>query len=209
MSRANVKSCSRPAVTLMELVIAMAMIGIIFAAILPQFALIRNSWDVKQGTSEALQNGRVLMDHISRNLSKAVRITAVTEFSDTEGHIEYEDNDGNIMKYDYVASGNYYVKFGPQPGTLSDLAGPVSSLKFTCYDACDLDDDDRLLRIQTTSGLSRLTPPLPIRVLLARTRPLPPGSICGQMQISATGALTMTACMTPDLPATAPTRSGM
>jgi hypothetical protein len=115
------------------------MIGIIFAAILPQFALIRDSWDVKQGTAEALQNGRVLTDHINRNLLKAVRITAVSESSVTNGYIEYEDNDGNTFKYEYVASeNNDYVRFGPL-GNLSDLAGPVSSLKFTCYDACDLD----------------------------------------------------------------------
>ena len=52
--------------TLLELVLAMVMITIIFAAVLPQFAAIRNSWDSKQGSAEALQNGRVLMDHISR-----------------------------------------------------------------------------------------------------------------------------------------------
>src|SRR4030043_391308 len=98
MSRANVKSCSRSAVTLMELVIAMAMIGIIFAAILPQFTLIRNSWDVKQGTAEALQNGRVLMDHINRNLSKAVRITDISASASTDGYVEFEDNDGNTMR---------------------------------------------------------------------------------------------------------------
>ncbi len=121
----------------MELVIAMAMIGIIFAAILPQFTLIRNSWDVKQGTAEALQNGRVLMDHINRNLSKAVRITAVSESSDIDGYIEFEDNDGNNLRYD--KAGNNYVEYGAV-GALSDLAGPVSSLTFTCYDACDLDN---------------------------------------------------------------------
>jgi len=141
MGRRGGKIRLRDAMTLLELVIAMAMIGIIFAAILPQFALIRNSWDVKQGTAEALQNGRVLMDHISRNLSKAVRITAVSESSVTSGYIQFVANDGNTFKYEYVAGeNNNYVEFGPQPGTLSDLAGPVSLLKFTCYDACDLDN---------------------------------------------------------------------
>jgi len=140
MGRRGGKIRLRDAMTLLELVIAMAMIGIIFAAVLPQFALIRNSWDVKQGTAEALQNGRVLMDHIDRNLSKAVRITAVSESSVTSGYIQFVANDSNTFKYEYVAGeNNNYVEFGPQPGTLSDLAGPVSSLKFTCYDACDLD----------------------------------------------------------------------
>jgi type II secretory pathway pseudopilin PulG len=140
MSKRGGKIRLREAMTLLELVIAMAMITIIFAAVLPQFAIVRSSWDSKQGIAEALQNGRVLMDHINRNLSKAVRITAVSEYLDTDGYIEFEDNDGNTFKYEYVAGeNNNYVEFGPQPGTLSDLAGPVSSLKFTCYDACDLD----------------------------------------------------------------------
>ncbi|MFH1372150.1 MAG: hypothetical protein ABII09_12815 [Planctomycetota bacterium] len=156
MSRENQINCSRPAVTLMELVIAMALIGIIFAAILPQFAVIRNSWDVKQGTAEALQNGRVLMDHINRNLSKAVRITAVSESSDIDGYIEFEDNDGNNLRYD--KAGNNYVEYGAV-GDLSDLAGPVSSLTFACYDACDLDttlspvvdtNDIRVVKVDAT-----------------------------------------------------------
>jgi type II secretory pathway pseudopilin PulG len=137
MNTKSRKTCLRRAVTLLELIVAMAMITIIFAAILPQFALIRNSWDSKQGIAEAIQNGRVLIDHINRNLSKAVRITAVSVLSDSDGYIEFEDNDGNTMRYDI--SDSSYVEYGVV-GNLSDLAGPVSSLEFSCYDACDLDN---------------------------------------------------------------------
>lgn len=138
----------RRAVTLMELVIAMAMIGIIFASVLPQFAIINNSWDAKQGIAEALQNGRVLIDHINRNLSKAVRITAVSDFSVTNGYIQFisDVNDSNTYRYDIGA--NNYIEYG-RIGDLADLAGPVSLLKFTCYDACDLDTpvtDGNLIR---------------------------------------------------------------
>lgn len=121
----------RRAVTLMELVIAMAMLTIIFAVVLPQFAVIRNSWDIKQSSSEMLQNGRVLIDHINRNLSKARQIAAVTSSS-----IDFNDCNGNTYRYCIGASN--YVQFGQPSGTMSDLAGPVSSLTFTCYDACDL-----------------------------------------------------------------------
>ncbi len=138
MNRTNKKVCPRRALTIMELVIAMAMITIIFAAVLPQFAILRNSWDSKQGTAEALQNGRVLMDHISHNFSKAVKITDVSESDDIDGYIEFKDNDGNTIRYDIAA--NKYVEYG-EVGNLSDLAGPVSSLTFTCYDACDLDNE--------------------------------------------------------------------
>jgi len=123
-----------PAITLLETVIALAIMGIVFAAVLPQFRVINNSWDSKQGNAEVLQNGRVLIDHINRNLSKAVKITAVSGPAETDGYIEFEDNDGNNLRYDITA--NNYIEFG-SVGDLSDLAGPVSSLLFTCYDSND------------------------------------------------------------------------
>ncbi len=142
-----------PAITLLEMVIAMAIITIIFAAVVPQFRVINNSWASKQGNAEVLQNGRVLIDHINRNLSKAVKITAVSDSTETNGFIEFEDNDGNNLRYD-IADNNY-VEFGPA-GDLSDLAGPVSSLQFTCYDSNDFMNPTtdvnsiRLVEVQTT-----------------------------------------------------------
>lgn len=123
--------------TLMEMVIALSIMTIVFASVLPLFFQMRNSWETRQAAAETLQNGRILIDHINRNISKAVKITAVSESSQTSGYIEYENNDAEIIRYDVNSTGNY-VEFGPV-GTLSDLAGPVSQLKFTCYDACDLD----------------------------------------------------------------------
>lgn len=121
--------------TLVEMVIAMAIITIIFAAILPQFRIIQNSWDSQAGAAETLQNGRVLIDHLNRNLSTAVRVTSVSSSSETNGYIEFQDNDANNLRYDIGV--NNYVEFGPI-GSLSDLAGPVSKLQFSCYGAVDL-----------------------------------------------------------------------
>jgi regulation of enolase protein 1 (concanavalin A-like superfamily)/type II secretory pathway pseudopilin PulG len=117
------------------MVIALAIAGIVFAVVLPQLRVIQNSWDSREGASETLQNGRVLMDHIRRRLSKAMRITAVSGPSETDGYIEFQNNDANVLRYDI--GGNNYVEFG-SIGALSDLAGPVTSLKFTCYGAFDL-----------------------------------------------------------------------
>ncbi|MBN1392528.1 MAG: DUF1349 domain-containing protein [Sedimentisphaerales bacterium] len=127
----------RRALTIIELIIALAIITIIFAAVLPQFRVIKNSWDSRQANTEVVQNGRVLIDHINRNLSKAVSITAVSESTENEGFIVFKDNDGNDWRYDINITSRY-VEFG-RPGNLFDLAGPVDSLMFTCYDACDLD----------------------------------------------------------------------
>ena len=135
MQYRNNKNRFSRAMTLVEITLAMAIMAIIFAALLPQLRVIQNSWDSKVGASETLQNGRVLIDHLNRNLSKASRITAVSDSSETNGYIEFLDNDKNNVRYDIGASNN--VEFGPV-GSLSDLAGPVSQLQFTCYDASDL-----------------------------------------------------------------------
>jgi type II secretory pathway pseudopilin PulG len=139
--------------TLVETVLAMAIMAIIFAAVLPQFRAIQNSWDSKQAAAETLQNARVLIDHIHRNLSKAVRITDVSDSSETNGYIEFQSNDANNVRYDIGI--NNYVEFGPV-GDLYDLAGPVSQLLFTCYDGNDFDtaitdvNSIRFIKVQTT-----------------------------------------------------------
>ncbi len=48
--------------TLLEMVIAIAIMAVVFSALLPQFRNISNSWASKQGNAEVLQNGRVLVD---------------------------------------------------------------------------------------------------------------------------------------------------
>lgn len=138
--------------TLLEMVIALAIITVIFAVIVPQFRMILSSWDSRAGAAETIQNGRILIDHLNRNLAKAVKITAVSDSSATNGYIEFEDNDENTLRYDVASN---YVEFGVV-GDLSDLAGPVSQLQFTCYDACDLDtpitdvNSIRFVKVETT-----------------------------------------------------------
>ncbi|MBA7610450.1 hypothetical protein ES703_17658 [subsurface metagenome] len=140
------------ALTLMEIIVSLAIMAIIFAVIVPLFVTMRNSWDSKQAAAETLQNGRVLIDHLNRNLSKAVKITAVSDSTETDGYIQFLDNDSNSLRYEIVDS---YVQFGVV-GSLSDLAGPVSQLQFTCYDANDFNtpivdvNSIRLVRVETT-----------------------------------------------------------
>jgi type II secretory pathway pseudopilin PulG len=149
----NNKTRSPGALTLVEMLIAMAIMAIVFAVVLPQFRAIQNSWASKQAAAEILQNSRVLIDHLNRNLSKAVRITAVSDSSETNGYIEFEDNDANNLRYDIAA--NNYVEFG-DVGDLYELAGPVSQLLFTCYDGNDFDvpitdvNSIRFIKVQTT-----------------------------------------------------------
>ncbi|MHC4113832.1 MAG: PilW family protein [Planctomycetota bacterium] len=134
------------ALTLLEMIIALSISAVIFAIIPPILRSIRNSWDIKQANAETLQSGTMLIDHLNRNLAKAVRITAVSTPSTTRitavstpsitnGYIQFEDNIGNNLRYEVV---NNYVQFGVV-GNLGDLAGPVSQLRFNCYDSNEVD----------------------------------------------------------------------
>jgi hypothetical protein len=143
-----------PALTLLEVTIAIAIMVIVFAILVPQLSALHKSWDAKAGNTETLQNGRILKDHLQRNISSAVRITAVSGPTETNGYIEFQDNDANTVRYD-VNSITNYVEFGPV-GNLADLAGPVSTLQFTCYNAMDLDtpitdvNSMRCVKVETT-----------------------------------------------------------
>jgi len=120
-------------VTLVEMVLAISMMTIILGAILPLFVGIRNSWAAKQANAEVTQNARVLVDHLHRSLSQAVRITEVSTSSQEDGYIAFTANDGTDYRY---TIGGGYVQFGPS-GESADLAGPVSQFQLTCYDGND------------------------------------------------------------------------
>ena len=147
------KQQSHHGLTMLEMVIALALMAIVFAAVLPQFKNIENSWAAKKGIADALQNGRVFTDHINRSLAQANRITAVSDPAETNGFIEFEDNAGKTMRYQ-IGNGKL-IQFG-DPSDLYDLAGPVTKLQFTCYAITDLDtpitDPDlvRFVKVETS-----------------------------------------------------------
>ena len=132
----SIKKHVSSGLTLTEMVIALSIITVIFAAVLPQFRVLFNSWDGRVGDAEAGQNGRVLVGHINNQLSKAKKITAVSEAGETDGFIEFEDEEGVVYRYEVGADG--YVRFG-EVGNTADLAGPVSRLAFTCYGLEDME----------------------------------------------------------------------
>ncbi|MDO8303513.1 MAG: hypothetical protein Q7T18_09750, partial [Sedimentisphaerales bacterium] len=117
--------------TLVELIVGMAIMVVAVAALAPMFHCIQNSWAYKQSSSETLQNGRVLVDHIVANLSQATRITSVSASTVNSGFITYLNDAGTTMRYDISPSG--YAEYGAV-GSLSQLAGPATRLRFTCYD---------------------------------------------------------------------------
>jgi len=148
----TVQNCR--ATTLVELVVAIAIMVVVMSTVFTVIAPARQTFDTQTNTLEVLQNGRILIDALIRELSKAKQITAVSEADDTTGYIEFTDNETNTLRFDINATSNH-VQFGAT-GDLHDLAGPVSQLQFTCYDVCDLDtpitdaNDIRFIEIETT-----------------------------------------------------------
>jgi prepilin-type N-terminal cleavage/methylation domain-containing protein len=120
--------------TLVELVISMALVVIVFSAILPQFRVMYRSLDLRQASAETLQNSRIFSEHIGRLLAQAENITAVSAFADNNGYIEFVGSDGNNYRCDCSDS---YIRFG-LTGQQQVMAGPVGGLRFTCYALSDL-----------------------------------------------------------------------
>ena len=121
--------------TLVELVVAVSMMAVIMAVIVPVIVSARLSWDTSSNNAEALQNGRVLIDHLYRNLSQASSIESVSSAGQTLGYIEFTDDDNDT--YRYQVDNSDFVEYG-EVGSLIDLAGTVSQLQFTCYDGNDM-----------------------------------------------------------------------
>jgi len=143
--------------TVIELVVAMALMVVVMGAVLPLLAGIRNGSDTQRAQSEMIQNGRVLNEHLLRHLGQAIRVVQVSAASETDGYLEFEDANGVTNRYGLGAGD--YVQFGPT-GDLSDLAGPVSSLKFVCYDANDLalpTQEPAAIRLVTWEAILRST----------------------------------------------------
>ncbi|MFA6186376.1 MAG: hypothetical protein WC770_04070 [Phycisphaerae bacterium] len=142
---------NKTAFSLVELLLAFAIIVIVFAAVVPQFRAIRNSWATTEAGASIIQNGRVLAEHFSRNISAAKRIISVSGSENTNGYITFEDNAGGTKRY--MLSGGYIV-FG-DVGSEAQLAGPVSSFKIACYSLEDFStpatdvNDIRLVKFET------------------------------------------------------------
>lgn len=121
--------------TLAELIMVLSLVSMLIIVILPQFRILQKSWDLKEAKAEIQQNGRVLADHLHRELSSAQTVTAISDASAVFGYLEYQDAEGQPRRYE-VGSKNY-VYFGP-PGNLSLLAGPVSRFQISGFAAADL-----------------------------------------------------------------------
>ncbi|MCP4452176.1 MAG: hypothetical protein GY809_11990 [Planctomycetes bacterium] len=154
MSRSARTSLGGRGTTLVELVVAVSIMAVVMSTVFSVLVPTRLTFQTQVSALDALQNGRILMDTLTRELNVARQITAVSTANDATGYIEFTDNDETTRRFD-INGATDYVQHGPV-GDLADLAGPVSQLQFTCYDPCDLNtpitdvNEIRLIKIKAT-----------------------------------------------------------
>jgi prepilin-type N-terminal cleavage/methylation domain-containing protein len=138
--------------TLVELMVASALMLIILSAIIPQFRAIRSSWAATQKSSEIIQNEIVLEEHLKRNLATASQITAISADNVSNGFINFTDNLGISKTY---SVNNGYIVFG-DTGSGEQLAGPVTKFQISGYTLTDFDkpttdvNNIRFVKIETS-----------------------------------------------------------
>jgi len=128
------KKSSKKGLTILEMMISIAIIAVIFAALLPQFVNINNSWASRQDNLETLQVDRIVTSHLRDRLAIAKCVIAVSDPAETNGFLEYKDIDDTIYRYE-LSGGN--LVFGPV-GSPAVLAESVTELQFICYALDDL-----------------------------------------------------------------------
>lgn len=138
--------------TLVEILMVLSLVSMLIVIILPQFRILYKSWDLKEASAEIQQHGRVLADHLHRELSSARAVTALSDAGQSLGFVEYLDAADQPRRYGVGADN--YVYYG-SPGDLSLLAGPVTQFQVSGYAADDLQNPTadaasvRLIRIHS------------------------------------------------------------
>jgi hypothetical protein len=142
-------------VTLLELAIAVGMMAVVVATLAPILHGVQRSWAAKEASSDILANGLAFVYHVHQQLSQACRVTAVSDATTAKGYIQFIASDGDEVRYDVDSGDN--IQFGPV-GTPTDLAGPVDTMRFTCYDVNDFDTpitDGNSIRLVTVEATLR------------------------------------------------------
>ena len=81
-----------------------------------------------------MQNARVGMDKMMRLLREARGFTSVTAATEANGSIVFLDKDGNPAEFKKYNQGINDMLGYVSEGRTYALAGPIESLKFTCYE---------------------------------------------------------------------------
>ena len=128
--------------TLMEVTIVVAVVAMLIVAISPFIRTSYQAWDVGDRRMEVIQNARVGMDKMVSDLRQATAFNDVTDYDEDNGRIEFEILDENGVRHTRrFFSEDSWLKVWDRNEDNSTveindqvLAGPINTLKFTCYD---------------------------------------------------------------------------
>lgn len=122
----------REGFTLVEMLLVVALMGGVMAALIPVLRAVSTGWQVGERRIEVVQNARVGLDKITRDMREMRRVSAVSAPGDGDGFIEFYDCNDDLQRVE-IDGDTGYVVYGP-PGDEALLAGPVQSLTFECFD---------------------------------------------------------------------------
>ncbi len=117
--------------TLFETLLSVSVLAIVVVAVTPHFMASYNVWELNDTRSIAVQNARVGLDKMNREITQAQEITDITD------GIEIIDKLGitvKFLRYFDSERNDYYLGYQPatEPAPIA-LAGPVGILQFIFY----------------------------------------------------------------------------
>ncbi len=135
MPRTHFRRTSRvTGVTLIELLVALAIMVVVTATLLPVLAAMRNHWGATMAASEITQHARILFDHLHRELAQAQHVVTLSAPDDPDGFLEIRNRSGEIVRYNRTHDGD--IRFGT-PGSRAGLVAAVESFHVLGYDSQD------------------------------------------------------------------------
>jgi prepilin-type N-terminal cleavage/methylation domain-containing protein len=152
--------------TLIELLIVITILSMVTIGLSSSMRSGTDVWQTENTHTERLQNALIGMDKMTRELKQARSIDEVEFIVDDKGVPIINEEDGSVSykSIDFIdvkdVSSNFrynnnYVVYNDAP-----LAGPITSLKFTCYDITGIhpindpaySDRIRLVKIDMVAG---------------------------------------------------------
>jgi len=117
--------------TFFEVLLSVSVLTIAVVAVAPHFISSHEAWELNDARSITVQNARIGLDKMCREITQAQEITDITD------GIEIIDKLGDTVKflrYFDAEESDYYLGYQPadEPSPIA-LAGPISTLQLTFY----------------------------------------------------------------------------
>jgi type II secretory pathway pseudopilin PulG len=125
----------RPGMTLLEVMAATTMMATLMASV---FVLVRSSyavWQAHEADMERAESAYATLRHIVRSVRQATGVAAISDASETSGHLSLMMGDGATLQWQHSGAGKE-VFFGVVPTSADQLlAKGIDELSFVAYEA--------------------------------------------------------------------------